>query len=150
MKVGDWMTSGMVGIPPSTRIGDALATMLRLHVNGLAVVDEAQHLLGVVTLSDIRRRVLPTQQDLAEREDYLSNPQRMEDRFEEVALLPVEQVMTKSVATVSPGENVLKAGALMNARRVKQLPVVADGRVVGMLTPGDIAWGFLTKYRRAI
>lgn len=148
MKVRDWMTRGFVGVPSDFRVVDALTTMLRFHLNGLPVVDDQQRLLGIVTLSDVRRRLLPRQQDLVDHEYYLHRPELIEERLQEVAELPVADVMTRQVITVDPEDPVLAAGALMSARRVRQIPVVEKGKVVGLITPHDIAWGFLACARR--
>jgi CBS domain-containing protein len=48
----------------------------------------------------------------------------MEDRITDVANTPVEDIMTTKVTTVSPGLEVLKAGATLTAHHVKQLPGV--------------------------
>ncbi|PZQ62086.1 MAG: hypothetical protein DI544_05730 [Sphingomonas taxi] len=54
----------------------------------------------------------------------------------------VGSVMTEPPLTVSPGDSVLAALSLMTHRRVRHLPVVEDGRVVGIVSIGD-----LVKYR---
>lgn len=51
---------------------------------------------------------------------------------------PVSQVMTAPALTVSPGESILGALALMTRRRVRHLPVVDDGRCVGFVSIGDL------------
>jgi len=141
------MTTGITGVKPTTRAGEVMFTLLRFGLNGVAVVDIEDRLLGIVTLSDLRRRLMPSQAELAEHEDYLHRPELMEERFAEVALLPVSNLMVKKVLTVSPEENVLQAAALMNARHIKQMPVVEDGRVIGLISPRDIAWGLLALRR---
>lgn len=55
---------------------------------------------------------------------------------------PVSAVMTAPAVTVSPGESVLGALSLMTRRRIRHLPVVEDGAVVGIVSIGD-----LVKYR---
>lgn len=145
MQVRDWMSEAVIAVKPTTRVGKLLLEILHHGVNGVPVVDDAGGLLGVVTLSDVRRRMLPSQGELAEHEDYLHQPHLMEERFGDLLEVPVEEVMSRTVVTVDPTENIVKAGALMNARRVKQLPVVENGRVVGVLRPRDIVWGLLAR-----
>lgn len=55
---------------------------------------------------------------------------------------PVGEVMTAPAVTVSPSEPIMAALSLMTRRRIRHLPVVADGRVVGVVSIGD-----LVKYR---
>lgn len=55
---------------------------------------------------------------------------------------PVRVVMTSPAITVTPGDAVMAALSLMTRRRIRHLPVLADGRVVGVVSIGD-----LVKYR---
>jgi len=55
---------------------------------------------------------------------------------------PVSAVMTAPAITVGPGESVLAALALMTRRRVRHLPVIESGRIIGLISIGD-----LVKYR---
>ena len=120
--------------------------MLRYHLNGVVVVDGEQRLAGIVTYSDLSRKLLPTQKELMEHEEYLSNPQLMEDRFRDIVSVPVEEIMTKNVATASPEQEALKAGATMTAHRVKQLPVVQNHKVLGIISHTDLGWGLMMQY----
>ncbi len=54
--------------------------------------------------------------------------------------------MTRNVVTVSPDLEVLKAGATMTARGVKQLPVVLNHKVMGIISHRDIGWGLMMQY----
>ena len=60
--------------------------------------------------------------------------------------VPVEEIMTKKVITISPDVEALQAGATMTARRIKQLPVVLDHRIVGIISHQDIGWGLMMQY----
>lgn len=70
----------------------------------------------------------------------------MEDRVTDIVNVPVEEIMTKKVITVSPHSHAIKAGAMMTAHHVKQLPVVENERVVGMISHTDIGWGLMMRY----
>jgi acetoin utilization protein AcuB len=70
----------------------------------------------------------------------------MEDRFTDIARVPVDEIMTRKVITVSPDLEVLKAGATMTTNRVKQLPVVRNDKVVGIISHTDIGWGLVKQY----
>ena len=70
----------------------------------------------------------------------------MEDRFRDIIRVPVDEVMTRNVITVSPDEEALKAGATITAHRVKQLPVVRNHRLIGIISHTDIGWGLMMQY----
>ena len=146
MKVLDLMNPKVITVGPKTPLREILQIILRYHLNGIPVVDSEQRLAGVVTYSDLSRRLLPTEKQLMEHEEYLTTPQLMEDRSRDIVNVPVEEIMTRNVISVSPDLEALKAGAIMTARRVKALPVVQNHKVVGVISHTDIGWGLMMQY----
>jgi CBS domain-containing protein len=146
MKVRELMSPGVVTVDPGTPLRKVLQLMLRYHLNDVLILDREQRLVGIVTYPDLSRKLLPTEQELTEHEEYMTNPESMEDRFIDIASVPVDQIMTRNVITVSPDLEALEAGAIMTARRVKQLPVVQNDQVIGMISYTDIGWGLMKQY----
>jgi CBS domain-containing protein len=146
MKVRELMSPGVVTVDPGTPLRKVLQLMLRFHLNDVLILDGEQRLVGIVTYPDLSRKLLPTEQELTEHEEYMTNPESMEDRFIDIASVPVDQIMTRNVITVSPDLEALEAGAIMTARRVKQLPVVQNDRVIGVVSYTDIGWGLMKQY----
>lgn len=145
MKVLELMTP-TVAVGPKTALREILQIMLRRHLNDVLIVDRKRTLLGIVTHSDLSRKLLPTEKELIEHEEYMLTPQSMEDRVTDIVNVPVDEIMARKVITVSPDAEVLKAGATMTANRVKQLPVVRDHKVVGIISHTDIGWGLMMQY----
>jgi CBS domain-containing protein len=146
MNVLELMNPKVVTVCPDRPLREILRLMLRYHLNDMLIVDKEQRLAGIVTYSDLSRKLLPTERELMEHEEYLTTPQAMEDRFSDIANIPVAEVMTSNVITVSPDLEVLKAGATMMAHRIKQLPVVQDNKVIGIISHTDIGWGLMMQY----
>ena len=146
MKVFELMGPKVVTVVPKTPLRKILQLMLRYHLNDILIVNGEQRLEGIVTYSDLCRKLLPTESELMEHEEFLATPQLMEDRVRDVASIPVDEIMTRNVITVSPELEVLKAGATMIAHRVKQLPVVRDSKVIGIISHTDIGWGLMMQY----
>jgi CBS domain-containing protein len=146
MRVLELMSPRVVSVGPKTPLYEVLQLMLRYHLNDILVVDSEQKLVGIVTYPDLSRKLLPTEQELMEHEEYMTTPQSMEDRFTDIARVPVDEIMTRKVITVSPDLEVLKAGATMTANRIKQLPVVRNDKVVGIISHTDIGWGLVKQY----
>jgi IMP dehydrogenase len=95
-------------------VGNAFELMARYRVSGFPVVDDDEHLVGIVTNRDLRLGADP-------------------DR-------PVREYMTsRSLVTAAPGTSLETARDLMQEHRVEKLPIVdADGRLTGMFTFKDI------------
>lgn len=104
--VAQVMTSGVVTVEAGRTVADAAALMLDRRVNLLPVVD-GEGLVGLVTMRELLRAL----------------PYR-----------PVVEVMRRDVATASSSMPIAAAYMVMEEQRVGQLPVVDDGRVVGLIT----------------
>jgi CBS domain-containing protein len=146
MKVAEVMKRGVHEVGPDTSLCEVLQLLLRYHLNDVVVVRNGNELAGIVTYSDLFRKLLPTQQEFMENESFFTDPESMEDRLKDILNLPVKEIMTKRVYTVTPDTYAIKAGAMMNAHHVKQLPVVENHEVAGIISYTDIAWGLMMKY----
>jgi CBS domain-containing protein len=145
MKVLELMNPRSVTVGSKTPLHKILRLMLRYHLNDVVVVDSEQKLGGTVTYSDLSHKLLPTHNELMEHEEYLTSLLAMEDRFTDITDLPVDEIMTSNVITASPDDETLHAGAIMTGRHVKQLPVVQNHKVIGIISPKDIGWGLMMQ-----
>jgi hypothetical protein len=78
MRVCDLMNPRVVTIPPKAPLREALQLMLRFHLNDVLIVDSELRLIGIVTYSDLNRRLLPTEEELMEHEEYLESPESLQ------------------------------------------------------------------------
>lgn len=130
MRVKEWMSSSPITVPPSTPVFEARRLMQEKQIRHLPVTEQEQ-LVGIVTDRDIRLNLPSPATSLSIWEiNYL------------LARLTVGEVMTKPVVTIEPDRPVEDAARLMLERRIGALPVVENGRVVGILTETDLlrAW----------
>lgn len=130
MRVGDVMSKDPTVVGLDTPVREAAELMRSKVVRHLPVVDDAGHVLGIVTDRDLRHAAfMPA---LAERVGW--EPHR-------VKAPRVRDVMTWSVVTTHPDTALVQAALTMFQRRIGSLPVVADGRLVGILTEWDVFTG---------
>jgi CBS domain-containing protein len=129
MKVRDVMSRDVMTIETSASCHEAAGRMFRGKVRHLPVVDRAGALAGIVTDRDLRHRLLAP---AVFRE---TGPATVESVLKSV---PVAEIMSKPVTTTTPDEDLAAAARIMLEDKVGALPVVADGRVVGILTETDL------------
>jgi CBS domain-containing protein len=132
-RVCDAMTQNPVQIGPEASLAEAEALFERHDFNALPVVNERNELVGVVTKLDLLRSFRFT-------EDHMFPP------YQQVMAEPVQQVMSTDVMTVTPRTPLTRVLESMVRTRSKSLPVVEDGRVVGMIAREDV----LAALRRAV
>jgi CBS domain-containing protein len=121
MLVRHVMAGSPVTASPDMNAGDA-AALMATHDIGALPIAEGDRLLGLVTDRDLVLRVI------AERKD----PR---------AVTLGEIATTRGIETVTPDTQLGDARSLMARKRIRRLPVVKDGSLVGMLSLGDVALG---------
>ena len=137
MKVGDIMAAKVVSVRPETPYKAALELLVRSDVSGLPVIDETGQLVGIVTEADLVAKEAFTVQRrraLATFVDVLIAPEWVKKSDGKV----VAEFMTKDVSVCEPGDDPREVARRMLERRVKRMPVVQSGEVVGIVTRNDI------------
>lgn len=109
LPVETWMRRPVITILPQATAAGALGLMRRGKFRHLPVVDARGKLVGVVSDRDLGR-----------------------------SASSVGEVMTRDVVTVQPSTDIRQAARLMRERKIGCLPVVEDGRLVGILTEADV------------
>jgi CBS domain-containing protein len=118
-KVNDVMTPTVRSVTLGQSLTEAAEMMKENDVGSLPVVDDDRRLMGILTDRDIVLRAV------AERVD----PQSVK----------AGDVASRELVTVEPEEDLDEALRLMAEHQVRRLPVVEDGRLVGMLAQADAA-----------
>ncbi len=121
------MTENPVTVGPDTPLRQAVNLMRERKIRHLPVVDDGGRLVGILTDRDVRHAALVP----ALAEHLAWEPRRLK-------ALRVRDVMTWSVVTTHPEATLAQAGMTMFQRRIGSLPVVENGRLVGILTETDI------------
>jgi CBS domain-containing protein len=138
-RVGDVMTRRPAVTRLDTPVRDAAELMQSKLIRHLPVVDEAGHLLGIVTDRDLRHAAfLPALAEQAGWEPHRVKAPRVRD------------VMSWSVVTTHEDTPLVQAALLMFERRIGSLPVVTESRLVGILTERDVWRGLRTQQRREV
>jgi CBS domain-containing protein len=129
MLVREIMTSPAVTVGPETSVKEAVRLLDTHTITAMPVVDGAGRLVGVVSEADVLRDSLPLDHRTHELLVEISAPP---------VHLAVTDVMTHLPMSVSPDDDLIRAVELLVDTQVKSLPVVADGRVVGIVSRRDV------------
>lgn len=126
MKVRELMTTDVatIGRNDELTIGDDIMKMKRLR--HLPVVEEGR-LVGMLTQRDLFHAALSTALNFGEKAQK-----------EFLKTVVVKEVMTEEVLTIDPGADVKKAARLLIEHKIGCLPVVENGKLVGLVTETDL------------
>jgi len=144
MKAKDIMTKEFDTILPTATVKEAV-TLFRCGfrgegmkgVNALMVVDENGKLVGLITMSHILKAIIPFYMEMAHLSEFA-----WEGLFERMCVKiqdkPVSDLMEKKVITIDEEKNLIEISDLMLKHRVRRLPVVKDGAVMGIVYRKDL------------
>lgn len=139
MKVSDIMTHPVVTVTPETRIGEAAALMIGHRISGLPVVNAAGQVVGIVTEGDLLRRAeTGTERRRARWLEFLVAPGRLASEYAHAHGRQVGEVMSDTVLSVGPDDPVSDVVELMERRRVKRVPVIDRGGLVGIVSRANL------------
>ena len=119
MLVSDIMTPNPITIAPEETALHAARLLSRHNVGSLPVCAVDGTLRGMVTDRDIVLRCVAN--------------------GDSAGKTPVSDIMSRSIVTAGPEDDIQRAASLMSRAQVRRLPVVKNGRLVGMLALGDLA-----------
>jgi len=150
MQVRDIMTSKVIFIYADEPVLKAVRTMLQNRISGLPVVDAQGSLVGMVTEGDfLRRGEIGTERHRPKWVEFLLGPGRLANEYVHASGRKVEEVMTGEPVTVSEDDSLETVVELMERRRIKRLPVLRDGKLVGIISRANLMHALVSMAREA-
>ncbi len=139
MKAADIMTPNPVTVQPESSIMEAIRLMLQRKFSGLPVTDAKGALVGIVTEGDfLRRAETGTQRKRPRWIEFLVGPGRLASEYAHASGHKVHEVMTRSVQTITEDTSLEQVVKMMERHQVKRLPVVRDGKLVGIVSRANL------------
>ena len=139
MLARDVMTPRVISIEADAAITQAAHLMLQNRISGLPVVGPKGELVGMVTEGDfLRRGEIGTQRRRSRWLEFLIGPGRLAEEYVQARGRKVEDVMSRNPVTITEQTPLETAVGLMERHRIKRLPVVRDGALVGMVTRANL------------
>ncbi|MBF0611637.1 MAG: CBS domain-containing protein [Magnetococcales bacterium] len=138
MLVRDVMARTVRTVKPEDTIRTVAATICTQDITGLPVVDDDNNLIGLISEKDVLHSLLP------DYKEYLDDPigardfEAMEASYPAVLNKQVKDLMTPKPFSVTSDCPVLMAATRMTLHRFRRIPVVDGGKLVGIVTLGDI------------
>jgi CBS domain-containing protein len=139
MNVCEVMTPHAITVSPSDSVANAIRLMLEKRISGLPVVDGQGNLVGMVTEGDLlRRSEIGTAMHHAHWLEFLLSPGRLAGEYAHAHGRRVDAVMTRDVVVTSEDTPLGDVVRLMEQHRIKRLPVMRDGKVIGIVSRANL------------
>jgi len=113
---------------------------------GLIVVDDADRLVGMLSMYDILLFIQPKHMKIWGEMEDLELDRLFEDLLGKVKGIQVGDIMTTEVVTIGPETHILSISDLMINKHIRRLPVSEDGRIIGMVYVSDVFYHMLTQF----
>jgi CBS domain-containing protein len=142
LKVKDIMTTEIITVAPETEIVQATKLLLENRINGVPVLDETGRLVGILCQSDLiaqqQKLPIPSFFTLLDGLIPLTSEKQLDKQVRKIAAVTVAEAMTPNPVTVQPDTNLEEVAALMVDRNFHTIPVVDEGKLVGIVGKEDI------------
>lgn len=142
ITAADIMTAKVVTLSPETDIAQAAQVLLDNGINGAPVVDNENRLVGILCQSDLvaqqKRLPVPTIFTLLDGYITLSSSKQIDKQIRKIAALTVSEAMTPDPVSVGPENTLETIASLMVDNGFHTLPVVEEGRLVGVIGKEDV------------
>jgi CBS domain-containing protein len=145
---GDLMTRDVAVVHPETSLLDAVKLMAQRRISGVPVVDNDGNVVGVLSEGDLVRWHEGYNEKQARWMDMLAEGFQLAPAFLEGVREQhrrVKTVMSPGAVTVTEGMLAREVAHLMYSKNIKRVPVVRDGKLVGIVARSDLVRALATK-----
>lgn len=139
MLARDIMTRRVITLQTNATLADATKLLLANHISGVPVLDAAGNIVGMLSEGDLLRRVeTATERQRPHWLEILLSSGKLADEYVHAHSRRVEDLMSRNVCSVQSDTSLSAVVELMERRRIKRVPVVDDGRLVGIICRANI------------
>ena len=138
MKIKEVMIPDLTSVSENTTIKETLKILHLQRLFGLPVVNNEQNVIGIISESDIIKACLPGYYKELQNPSFLPDFNQFSKQAKKIAHLPVKEFMIRKVYTIEENTSRTEAANLLFRKHLRILPVVREGKLVGVLTPSSL------------
>ena len=135
------MVTNVIAVGPDSSVRQAAGTLFKHRISALPVVDEREGLIGIVSEGDLMRRA---ELDTAHRRSWWlelfsrKSNEAIAAEYVKSHGRRVKDVMTREVITAKPSTSLRHIAELLEKHRIKRVPIVANGKLVGIVSRANL------------
>ena len=144
MRAMDVMTTNVITVGPDTSVQEVAKILSERNISGVPVVDAENRLVGIVSEGDLLHRVETGTERRAQRRrrswwlDTIGSDEELARDYVKSHGRTAKDVMTREVVTTSETTELAEIANLLESKRIKRVPVVRDGKLVGIVSRANL------------
>ena len=139
MQAHEVMTRNVVTASPSAHVGELANLMVKNRISAIPIVVENNHLVGIVTESDLlHRHETHTERKRKWWVELLVDPDAKSRELIKSQAVKAEDLMTRLVVTVKEATPLAEVADILDSHRIRRVAVVRDGALVGIVSRADL------------
>ncbi len=146
MQAKDVMTIDVVTVSPDTEVSDIAKLLLERHISALPVVDGDGGVVGIVSEGDLlHRRETDTEKHRNWWLGFLVGNEQRAAEYSKSHGTKASEIMSREVVTVNEDAQLGDIAELLEIRRIKRVPVLRDGKLVGIVSRANLLHGLAAR-----
>ena len=139
MKAQDIMTRDVTTVRPDTSVRDIAAVMMEKHISGVPVLTDNGKIIGMVSQSDLLHRAeVGTERKHKWWFRTFADSNALAREYAKAHGLKAQDIMSRYVVSIRDDAELRDVADILDSHRIKRVPVVQEGRLVGIITRGDL------------
>ncbi len=142
MLAKDIMTRDVISVRPEENVENAARIMMDNKISGIPVVDEHNHVVGIITEKDLMIKAselkVPFYLTLFDSIIFLENPIRFNNNLKKYTASNVKGAMTAKVYSVEEDAPISDVVSMMQKHSINRVPVLRHGKLIGIISRNDI------------
>ncbi|OGF21439.1 hypothetical protein A2316_02335 [Candidatus Falkowbacteria bacterium RIFOXYB2_FULL_38_15] len=138
MLVKEVMIKNVITLRAEQTLAEAAEVLVGKNISGAPVVGRGNKLVGMISEKDLFKALYPDSKDILLHIKSWFEKEKIKYKVEKKKKTIIKDLMTKTVVSVGEEDAILKAGALMLSTNIHRLPVLRDGKLVGIVSRRDI------------
>jgi CBS-domain-containing membrane protein len=151
MKASDIMVTDVISVSPNGNVQDVARILLTNRISAVPVIDDAGKLVGIVSEGDLLRRAESgTEHERAWWLKLLMGRELLAAEYVKECSRKVADVMTREIVSAEPDTPVADIATLLERHRIKRVPIVRNGEVVGIVSRANLIQALATFRKKAL
>jgi CBS-domain-containing membrane protein len=145
MKAADVMATSVITVRPDTPVAKIAEVLLANRISAVPVVNDKDVLVGIVSEGDLIHRVeAGTERHRSWWLELLTGKEILAQEFVKSHARKAADVMTRTVVSVQPDAPLGDIASLLEKHRIKRVPVVVNGKIVGIVSRANLVQALVT------